>query len=134
MYNEQIRISVEYAKNVARQLQVACSFAVVDPGGHLVYFERMPNVLLASVELACKKAKTSAYLDMSTEDVGKLGQPGGQLYSIAQAGDGFILFAGGMPLNIRNELVCAIGVSGGTVEQDKRVVQAFHDELKRQLL
>ena len=41
--------------------------AVVDVGGHLVYFERMQDAQIGSVELAIEKAKTSALFRRPTK-------------------------------------------------------------------
>ena len=54
-----------------------------------------------------------------------LAQPGAPLYGIEASNDGnLIVFAGGIPLTVRGRVVGAIGVSGGSVEQDHEVAEA----------
>jgi hypothetical protein len=61
---------------------------------------------------------------MPSHKVGELAQPGGALYGIQHTHNGrIILFGGGYPLCIKGEVVGAIGVSGGTVEQDMAVAE-----------
>jgi uncharacterized protein GlcG (DUF336 family) len=52
-------------------------------------------------------------------------QPGGPLYGIAVSNEGrVIVFPGGIPLKQGEEIVGAIGVSGGEVDQDHAVAEA----------
>src|SRR5580693_4330340 len=129
------------AEAEAAKIEVPMAIAIVDGEGGLVLFKRMDGTLPASTELAVSKAYTAAVLRMPTHEVGELAQPGGMLYGIQQTHDGkIILFGGGYPLCIKGQIVGAIGVSGGTVEQDMLVglpavdllrdIQHWADELK----
>ena len=52
-------------------------------------------------------------------------QPGGQFFGIQASNDGRIMiFAGGIPLKRNDKVVGAIGVSGGSGEQDQAVAEA----------
>jgi len=63
-------------------------------------------------------------LRMPTDQVGEMAQPGHALYGIQHTHNGkIVLFGGGYPLCIQNEVVAGIGVSGGTVEQDMQVAK-----------
>ena len=70
------------------------------------------------------KAYTAAVLRMPTHQVGELAQPGAALYGIQHTHNGrIVLFGGGYPLCVQGNVVAAIGVSGGTVEQDMLVAK-----------
>ena len=115
---------VTLAENEAVKIGVPMAIAVVDGEGGLQLFKRMDGTLPVSTELAVSKAFTAAVLRMPTHNVGELAQPGGTLYGIQHTHNGrIILFGGGYPLCINGEVVGAIGVSGGTVEQDMAVAE-----------
>jgi uncharacterized protein GlcG (DUF336 family) len=116
---------VEAARVKANQIGVAMNIAVVDEGANLKSFHRMDNAMLGCGDIAIKKAKTSRFFDIASGEIGKLSQPGGPLYNIEHSNGGLITFAGGLLLkNNKGEIVGAIGVSGGTVEDDTEVATA----------
>ena len=118
------RIS-DAAKNKAREIGVPMNIAVVDQGANLVSFHRMDNAWLGSVDISIKKAKTARFFDMNSGEIGKLSQPGGPLYNIEHSNGGLITFPGGIVLKDREgTIIGAIGVSGGSVEQDHEVASA----------
>tara|TARA_R110000764_G_scaffold153999_1_gene241917 strand:+ start:762 stop:1256 length:495 start_codon:yes stop_codon:yes gene_type:complete len=107
------------AKKKAEQMDVLVNIAVVDAGANLKAFVRMNGSYLGSIDVAIKKAKTSRYFDINTGDLGKLTQPGGIIYNIELSNDGLVTFPGGVPIkNEAGKIIGAIGVSGGTIEQD----------------
>ena len=113
------------AKKEAEKLDVLVNIAIVDVGANLKAFIRMDDSFLGSIDVAIKKAKTSRYFDMDTGDLGKLTQPGGIIYNIELSNDGLISFPGGIPLKNENgKIIGAIGVSGGTIEQDHEIAIA----------
>jgi len=113
------------AKSKAKEIGVAMNISVVDEGANLVAFHRMDNAWLGSIDISIRKAKTSRYFDMNSGEIGKLSQPGGPLYQIEHSNGGLISFPGGIVLkNKEGKIVGAIGVSGGSVEQDHEVAQA----------
>ena len=62
---------------------------------------------------------------MDTADLGKLTQPGGMLYQIELSNGGLVSFPGGVPIkNATGDVVGAIGISGGTIEQDQSIAMA----------
>jgi uncharacterized protein GlcG (DUF336 family) len=114
----------------ATAMQVAMSAAVVDSGDQLVAFARMDGADLVGVRLAQDKAYTALANRMPTRDLAPLVQPGAEFYGYDSLAAGrMIVFAGGMPLERDGVLVGAIGVSGGSAEEDQRAaaaaVQAF---------
>lgn len=107
------------AKEKAELSDVLVNIAVVDAGANLKAFIRMDDSYLGSIDVAIKKAKTSRYFDINTGDLGKLSQPGGIIYNIELSNDGLMTFPGGVPIkNKEGKIIGAIGVSGGTIEQD----------------
>ena len=108
----------------ARAMRVALSCAVVDSGDQLVAFERMDAADLVSVTLARDKAWTALVNRMPTRDLAPLVQPGAEFYGYDVVGGRTIVFAGGMPLERDGVLVGAVGVSGGSAEEDQRAVDA----------
>lgn len=105
--------------------RVAMSVAVVDAGDQLVAFARMDGADLVGVQLARDKAYTALVNRMPTRDLAPLVQPGAEFYGYDSVAAGrMIVFAGGMPLERHGVLVGAIGVSGGSAEEDQRAVDA----------
>jgi len=104
--------------------------AVVDAGGNLLAFARMDEAWLGSIDIAINKAWTARAFDISTKELGKLSQPGDDFYGVNASNNGRVMiFAGGIPLKRENEVVGAIGVSGGIGKQDQSVAEAGADAL-----
>lgn len=115
----------EAAKAKAKELGVAMNIAVVDEGANLKSFHRMDNAWLGSVDISIKKAKTARFFDMNSGEIGKFSQPGGPLYAIEHSNGGLISFPGGVLLkDSSGTILGAIGVSGGSVDQDHTVASA----------
>ena len=108
----------------ANEIGVAMNIAIVDEGANLKLFCRMDDAMLGCADIAIKKAKTSRLFNNDSGEIGKLSQPGGSLYGIEHSNGGLISFAGGVVLRGGNKIIGAIGVSGGTVEQDYEVAIA----------
>lgn len=107
------------AKKKAEESGTLMNIAVVDAGANLKAFVRMDGSYLGSIDIAIKKAKTARYFDIATGDLGKLTQPRGDIYNIELSNGGLVTFPGGLPLKDKNgTIIGAIGVSGGTIEQD----------------
>ncbi|WP_367998432.1 GlcG/HbpS family heme-binding protein [Cellulophaga lytica] len=101
---------------------VLVNIAVVDAGANLKAFIRMDDSFLGSIDVAIKKAKTSRYFNIATGDIGKLTQPGGIIYNIELSNNGLVSFPGGVPIkNNKGKIIGAIGVSGGTIEEDHKI-------------
>lgn len=85
----------------------------------------MDGAWIGSIDISIKKAFTSRAFDISTKDLAKQSQPGGQFYGIHASNDGRVMiFAGGLPLKQHGRIVGAVGVSGGSGEQDQMVAEA----------
>jgi uncharacterized protein GlcG (DUF336 family) len=119
------RRAIVAAETKATEIGVPMNVAVVDEGGNLVAFARMDGAWLGSIDIAQNKAYTACSFDMSTKDLGPLAQPNQPLFGIHASNQGqLIIFAGGIPLENGGEIAGAIGVSGGSVEQDQEVAEA----------
>jgi uncharacterized protein GlcG (DUF336 family) len=116
---------VHAARAKADEIGVPMNIAVVDDGNNLAAFARMDGAWLGSINIAQNKAYTARAFDMETRQLAPLVQPGGPLFGIEASNDGrLIVFGGGIPLTVRGRVVGAIGVSGGSVEQDQEVAEA----------
>jgi uncharacterized protein GlcG (DUF336 family) len=114
----------------AEKIGQPMNIAVVDEGGNLLAFERMPNAWLGSINIAINKAWTSRAFDIETKALGELSQPEDQFYGIhASNGGKVMIFAGGVPLKQDGKVVGAIGVSGGLGKQDQAVAEAGSEAL-----
>jgi uncharacterized protein GlcG (DUF336 family) len=118
---------VERAQAEARARDLKVTICVVDHAGHPVLIERMAGANLLSLEMAERKAVTAALLGTATKDLAQVVQPGQPLYGLTHVGGGkFVAFGGGYPLRRPNDngLIGAVGVSGGSIEEDTAIVEA----------
>ncbi|WP_314326154.1 heme-binding protein [Paenarthrobacter ilicis] len=119
------RTIIAAAEERAHEIGQPMNIAVVDAGGNLVSHARMDGAWIGSIDISIKKAFTSRAFDIATKDLGDNSQPGNQFYGIHASNDGKIMiFAGGIPLTRDGHVVGAIGVSGGSGEQDQTVAEA----------
>ncbi len=131
-----LSISTESAKTVAaasiaeaRKSNWKMAIAIVDTGGYLVYFEKMQDTQTGSVELAIEKARSSALFRRPT----KVFQDG-----VAGGGEGLRLLRltgaipidGGVPIIVDGKIIGAVGISGGSGEQDGQVAKAGASAIK----
>ena len=113
--------AVEKAREIGQPMNVA----VAEVGGNLKVFARMEEAWTASIAIAQDKAYTAASLGFSTQDLAGMTQPGQPLFGLNTTNDGrIVIFAGGVPLVRDGKVVGAVGVSGGTVDQDQEVAEA----------
>lgn len=109
----------------ANKIGSPSTIAVVDAGGTVVAQARMDGASLSSVVLAYNKAYTSVSCRLATSEITKIAQPGGDFYGIANGlGGRAIIFPGGIPIEIDDQVVGAVGASGGNGAQDEEVARA----------
>ena len=120
---EKARKIIRAGQKKAKKMNIAAVFAVVNAEGNLIIEERMDNAILVSVEVAYKKAYTAAALKLNTEDLTALVQPGAMFYGL-QSDPKYIVFGGGMLLKINGKIVGAVGVSGGSAQEDMEIAKA----------
>ncbi len=100
--------------------------AVVDPGGALVAFERIDGTQSASSNVSVEKARTAAMYrrpSKAFEDAIVAGR------TAVLGLPGAVPLEGGIPIVIDGKIVGAIGVSGGTSQQDGVCAKAGVDAL-----
>jgi uncharacterized protein GlcG (DUF336 family) len=123
--HDQARRALDAALGKASEIGSPSSVAVVDAGRELVAFTRQDGAPLASTEISIGKAYTSCSLKMATADVAPLTQPGQPLYGLETThARPLVSFAGGRPIEAGGELIGAVGVAGGTVDQDDAIARA----------
>src|SRR3982750_4305644 len=122
---EDARRVIAAAEKKAAEIGQPMNVAVADGGGNLVAHGRMDGAWIGSIDISIKKAFTSRAFDISTRDLAGHSQSGGQFFGIhASNGGRVMIFAGGIPLKRDGKVVGAIGVSGGSGEQDHAVAEA----------
>jgi uncharacterized protein GlcG (DUF336 family) len=122
---DQAQAIIEAARSKADDSGVPMNIAVVDAGNNLTAFSRMDGAWLGSIDIAQSKAYTARAFDMPTRDLAEMAQPGEPLFGIEGSNQSVIIFAGGIPVKDDDETVIgAVGVSGGTPDQDHDVCEA----------
>jgi glc operon protein GlcG len=123
-------ITLEMAKKAAapaiaeaRKNNWTMAIAIVDTAGDLVYFEKMDDTQVGSVEVAQAKARSAARFKRPTKAFQDALAAGGEGLRIL-ALDGAIPVDGGLPVVVGGRIVGAIGASGGTSAQDGQVAAA----------
>lgn len=113
------------AERKAKELDQPMNIAVADGGGHLVAHVRMDEAWLGSIDISINKAFTARAFNISTKDLAAHSQSGGEFFGIHVSNGGRVMiFAGGIPLRRDGKVVGAVGVSGGSGEQDQAVAEA----------
>jgi uncharacterized protein GlcG (DUF336 family) len=122
---EDARRIIAAAEKKAGEIGQPMNIAVADAGGNLVAHVRMDNAWIGSIDISIKKAWTSRAFDITTQDLAANSQSGDQFFGIHASNDGRVMiFAGGIPIKKGRKVVGAIGVSGGSGEQDHAVAEA----------
>ena len=116
----------------AEKQGVPMNIAIVDAGGNLKAFYRMDGAFLGSIDVSMKKARTARMFNMSTAQLGAASQPGQELFGIEVTNGGLVIFGGGELLKDKNGVIVgAIGVSGGSVQEDTNVARAGVEALNK---
>lgn len=112
------RALVAAAEQQAAGLGITIATTIVDQGGNLLLFCRMDGTQLASSAVSQGKAYTALAWKRPSGALWSIMQPGEQGFGLNAVDPRFVLAAGGVPLTRSGELIGAIGVSGGTQQQD----------------
>lgn len=123
---------LDIARRAARAIEdkagsmgLSVTVCVIDVNGHMTFLERMPGATLLSLKVAPAKAHTAALFGTATTNLVPMVQPGQVLYGLDAFGGGqFVAFGGGVPITVDGKLVGGLGVSGGTIEQDRDLADA----------
>ncbi len=122
---EDARRVISAAEKKANEIGQPMNIAVADEGGNIVAHVRMDNAWIGSIDISMKKAYTSSAFEIETKELAKHAQSGGQFFGVHVSNDGKVMiFAGGVPLKREGKIVGAIGVSGGSGDQDQSVATA----------
>jgi len=119
-------VVLKAAKEKAEALGLKDNIGVVDDGGHLLAFARMDGARPASATTAQAKATSAATFRQETGPLPAKGEPDTVLSLAIQATSGGKVtpLKGGIPIVIDGQVVGAVGVGGGTGDQDAEVAKA----------
>lgn len=113
------KLLIEEVEKEAERIGVKAVIAVSDEKGRPIAVHCMDGAYIGSFDIAVNKTYTSVAFQMSTEKLSRLAAPGESLYGIQNTNDGkIVIFGGGEPLYIGDTLTGAVGVSGGSAQQD----------------
>ena len=112
------------AARCAEAAGVAVNVAVVDAGGNLAAFLRMPGAFLHSIDIAIDKAYTAASFGFPTSQWGGVIGDDELLRIGLNQRQRLVLFGGGLPVVTDGQRIGGIGVSGGSAEQDEACARA----------
>lgn len=129
-------LSAAQAKAV--EMKLALNIAIVDDGGHLITFARMDGARPASVPTALTKATAAATFRQATGPLPANGEPNlllslGVPAAAAASGGKMTTLKGGVPIVVDGQVIGAVGVGGGSGEQDAEVAQAGVNSLLKAL-
>ena len=115
-----VQAAVRHAESKGWRINVA----VVDRGGNLMAFLRMPGAFLHSIDIAIDKAYTSASFGFPTKRwMSLIGHDEGMKLGFA-ATPRLIVFGGGLPLKAGDDWIGGIGVSGASETEDEECARA----------
>lgn len=116
---DQAKRLIEVIEEEAKRRNMQAVIAVCGPDGNPIAVHVMDGAFLVSFDVAVKKAYTSVAVKMSTMELNALAQPGGTFYGLDKMeGGNIIIFGGGIPIKVGENIIGGLGVSGGTGEQD----------------
>jgi uncharacterized protein GlcG (DUF336 family) len=115
---------LEAGETAARELGVPMAIAVTDESGVLKAFVRMDGAALLSVGLAQDKAYSAASFGIPTHGWFEFIKDDPPLLHGIVKTPRLTVFGGGYPVKVNNEVIGAIGVSGGHYNQDMKVAEA----------
>ena len=122
---EAARRVIEAAERKAEEIGQPMDIAVVDAGGNLKAHVRMDGAFVGSISISINKAYTAIAFQQETANLQEPTRPDGPIFGLSDAHGGrLVVFPGGIPLVRDGEILGAIGVSTGTVEQDQHVAEA----------
>ena len=109
----------------AEEIKQPQDIAVCDIGGNLKAHYRMDGANIGSLHIAINKAYTAIAFQCETKDLTDLTRPAAPLFGLNDAhGGGLCIFPGGVLLVRDGNILGAVGVSSGTIEQDQAVAEA----------
>ena len=130
-------ISFEMAKKVMAAAEAEAIknnwnmvITILDTGGNRVMMERLDNAVLAAISVSEGKARTAVGFRRPSKAIDDAIAGGGAaLRLLSIQGEG-VFVQGDLPIVADSKVVGAIGVSGGSSQQDEQVAQAGLNALK----
>ena len=124
------RITLDSAKRLIEKIEQEALrrnkpsvIAVCSPDGNPVAVHVMDGSFLVSFDMAVKKAYTPVAVKMSTMELSRLTQPGQTFYGLGKMSDNIVIFGGGVPLKVGDNIIGGLGISGGTGEEDNSLAE-----------
>jgi ATP:cob(I)alamin adenosyltransferase len=121
------RITLDSAKRLIEKIEQEALrrnkpsvIAVCSPDGNPVAVHVMDGSFLVSFDMA---AYTSVAVKMSTMELSRLTQPGQTFYGLGKMSDNIVIFGGGVPLKVGDNIIGGLGISGGTGEEDNSLAE-----------
>jgi uncharacterized protein GlcG (DUF336 family) len=128
-------VTLELAKKIADAAEVEARkngwnavIAIVDDGANLIFLERMDNTQIGSLEVAIQKAHTAISFKRPTKVYEDM-VAGGRTAILGVPG--IVPIDGGLPIVVDGQFIGAIGVSGGTAQQDGQVARSGVEVLNK---
>lgn len=121
---------LDAAMQEATRLQVSVAVAVADLAGNLVAYGRMDGAPLLSGQIAQDKAYTVAAFGLPTHEWFEMIKDDPALLHGIVKTERLIVFGGGTPIRVSGQLVGAVGISGGSADQDRRIAEAAADVIR----
>ena len=121
------RITLDSAKRLIEKIEQEALrrnkpsvIAVCSPDGNPVAVHVMDGSFLVSFDMAVKKAYTSVAVKMSTMELSRLTQPGQTFYGLGKMSDNIVIFGGGVPLKVGDNIIGGLGITG---EEDNSLAE-----------
>lgn len=111
------RQALDAALAAARESGLAMSVGIVDEGGYPLCLQRLDGAGLMTGKVALEKARTAALIRGPSR---RLADRVASEPALLRLTD-YLPMAGGLPILVEGQCVGAIGVSGGTAEQDEEI-------------
>ena len=125
---DEARLLLDRALDKAVEIGVPASVAVLDASREVAAFARQDRAPLLTGEVAVAKGYTAASLRQPSGALADATAPSGAFFGLAHGSSrSLITFGGGFPLIVDDELVGAVGASGGTLEEDDAIARAAVD-------
>lgn len=122
---DEAKAVISAAEKKAEEINCPMDIAVVDAGGNLKAHVRMDGAFVGSIDISINKAWTAIAFKGETKGLVEMTQSGDPVFGLNTTNSGrVIIFPGGIPLVRNGEIMGAVGVSTGTVEQDQEVAEA----------
>jgi glc operon protein GlcG len=120
--NEQAKAAAGAALAEAKKNNWRMAISIVGPAGDLVYFEKMDGVQLASIEVSQGKARTAVRFRVPSKVFADQYAAGNMVFMTFPEKP--VASEGGIPIVVNERIIGAIGVSGGTGQQDGAAANA----------